>query len=200
MKEQWKGGALLAPLPAVLVCCKDGDRTNVLTVAWTGMANSKPPKLCVSVKPERFSHPLIEKSGVFSVNLPTEEMVRQLDLCGVKSGRDTDKFALCGFTAEKCLAIDCVSIAECPVTLECRVTDRLSLGSHDMFVADIVSVSVDGKYLADGKLRLDKCRLLAYSHGEYFALGKKLGAFGFSVMKKSTVKRKARQKRDDSRE
>ncbi len=184
----------MAPVPAVLVCCGKGEDKNVFTVAWTGIINSHPPKTYVSVRPERFSYDLIDANGVFTINLPTAKMVRELDLCGVKSGRELDKFSLCGFEVEECFEVDTVSIAQCPVTLECKVTDKIHLGSHDMFVADIVCVDVDEKYLYDGKLRLDKCEPVAYSHGEYYALGKKLGSFGYSVMKKST--KKARQKHD----
>lgn len=196
MKQKWKGSTLLAPLPAVLVCCSDGEKNNVITVAWTGIINSHPPKTYISLRPERFSYEFVDKNGTFTINLPTEEIVKQLDLCGVKSGRDIDKFKLCNFTAEKCLDIDCISIAECPVSLECKVTDKVHLGSHDMFIADIVSVSVDEKYIRDGKLCLDKCKLVTYAHGEYYGLGKKLGGFGHSVAKKSTIKRKARLKHE----
>lgn len=193
MKQKWKGSTLLAPVPAVLVCSGKGENKNVLTVAWTGIINSHPPKTYVSVRPERFSYDLIDKGGVFTINLPTAKMVRELDLCGVKSGRDVDKFALCGFDAEDCFEVECVSIAQCPVTLECKVTDKIHLGSHDMFIADIVCVDVDEQYIHDGKLRLDKCEPVAYSHGEYYGIGKRLGSFGYSVMKKST--KKARQRR-----
>lgn len=193
MKQKWKGSTLLAPVPAVLVCSGKGEEKNVFTVAWTGIINSHPPKTYVSVRPERFSYNLIDNSGVFTINLPTAKMAKQLDFCGVKSGRDVDKFDECGLDAEDCFEIDCVSIAQCPVTLECKVTDKIHLGSHDMFIADIIAVDVDEQYVVDGKLCLDKCDLVAYSHGEYYSLGKKLGSFGYSVMKKST--KKARQNR-----
>jgi len=193
MKQKWKGSTLLAPVPAVLVCSGKGEEKNVFTVAWTGIINSHPPKTYVSVRPERFSYNLIDNSGVFTINLPTAKMAKQLDFCGVKSGRDVDKFDVCGLDAEDCFEIDCVSIVQCPVTLECKVTDNIHLGSHDMFIADIIAVDVDEQYVVDGKLCLDKCDLVAYSHGEYYSLGKKLGSFGYSVMKKST--KKARQNR-----
>lgn len=193
MKQKWKGSTLLSPVPAVLVCCGKGDNKNVFTVAWTGIINSHPPKTYVSVRPERFSYNLIEANGVFTINLPTAKMVRELDFCGVKSGRDTDKFALCGFEPQDCFEVDCVSITQCPVTLECKVTDKIHLGSHDMFIADIVCVAVDEDYLYNGKLCLDKCEPVAYSHGEYYALGKRLGSFGYSVMKKSTKKARAKR-------
>ena len=185
MKEKWKSAALLAPVPAVLVSCGNAEKPNVLTVAWTGILSSRPLKTYISIRPERYSYGLIKSGGVFAINLPTAEMVRKTDLCGVKSGADTDKFAVCGFKAEPCFQIDTVSIAQCPVTLECRVTDIIPLGTHDMLIAEILCCGVDPEYVRDGKLRMDKCRLFAYAHGEYFALGKRLGKFGFSVQKKA---------------
>ncbi len=191
MKEKWKGSALLAPLPAVLVSCGNGDNKNVFTVAWTGIVCSHPPKTYISVRKERYSYELIKQSGVFAINIPGAALAKATDYCGVKSGRDTDKFADCDMTAAPCFEIDCVSIEECPVTLECSVTDIIPLGSHDMFLADIVSVDVNGEFVEDGKLRLDKCKPFAYSHGEYYELGKKIGSFGYSVTKKSTKRKRA---------
>ncbi len=191
MKERWKGSALLAPLPAVLVSCGNGDNRNVLTVAWTGIVCSHPPKTYISVRKERFSYDLIKNSGYFAINLPTVGLVKATDFCGVKSGREVDKFAETGLTAEPCNDIDTISIKECPVSLECKVCDVIPLGSHDMFLADIVSVNVDDEYIEEGKLCLDKCKLFSYSHGEYYELGKKLGSFGYSIMKKSTRKKRA---------
>lgn len=195
MKEKWKGSALLSPLPAVLVSCGSGDNTNVFTVAWTGIVCSHPPKTYISVRKERFSYDIIKENGVFAINIPGGNLAKATDYCGVKSGRDTDKFADCGLTAEPCGEIDTVSVVECPVSLECRVTDIIPLGSHDMFLADIVSVNVDSEYVLDGKLCLDKCKLFAYAHGEYYELGKKLGSFGYSVMKKSTKRKRAEKAR-----
>lgn len=199
MKQKWKGGTLLAPVPAVMVSCSsdevNGGKPNIITVAWTGILCSDPPKTYVSVRPERFSYDIIKKSGEFVINLPTVETVKALDFCGVKSGRDTDKFEAMGLSTEKGFAVDAPVIAQCPLALECKVTEVVKLGSHDMFIADILCVDVEDEFIENGKLRLDKCGLLSYAHGEYFSLGKKLGSFGFSVMKKSTAarKRKAQQ-------
>ncbi len=194
MKEKWKGGTLLAPVPAVLVSCGKGENINAITIAWTGIVCSNPPKTYISVRPERYSYELIHSDGVFTINLPTAEMCRELDFCGVRSGRDVNKFEKCGFTAEKCNEIDTVSIAECPVSIECKVSDVLKLGSHDMFIADIVCVDVDDKYIENGKLCLEKCNLVSYAHGQYYKLGRNLGKFGYSVEKKSTRRKKATRK------
>ncbi len=190
MKEKWKGGTLLAPVPAVLVSCGKGNKINVFTVAWTGILCSHPPKTYISVRPERYSYEFVHSDGVFTINLPTAEMCKELDFCGVRSGRVVDKFKECGFTAERCFEIDSVSIAECPISIECKVSDVIKLGSHDMFIADIVCVDVDDKYIEDEKLRIDKCDLVSYAHGEYYKLGKKLGKFGYSVEKKIKRKKK----------
>lgn len=184
-KINWKGGALAAPVPPALITCSDGVRDNVLTVAWTGIICTHPPKTYISVRPSRFSYNIIKDSGVFAVNLTTEALVRTADICGVKSGKNIDKFELCGIVKEPAFEIPCPIIAQSPVCLECRVDKIISLGSHDMFLADIVGVDVDEELLtADGKLRIDRAGLAAFAHGEYFALGKKLGYFGFSVRKK----------------
>ena len=189
-KIEWKGGALLAPVPPTMITCGTLDAPNVMTVAWTGILNTKPPKTYISVRPERFSHPMILRSGEFVINLTTEKLVKAADFCGVRSGRDLDKFAHCGLHPEASCRVAAPSLAESPLSLECKVTDRVSLGSHDMFVADIVCVTVDESLLTpEGKLCLDKCGLAAYAHGEYFALGKKLGSFGYSVRKKKKTRR-----------
>lgn len=194
MKQKWKGGTLLAPVPAVMVSCKcdniNNGKPNIITVAWTGTLCSDPPKTYVSIRPERFSYDIIKESGEFVINLPTVETVKALDFCGVKSGREIDKFEQMGLTPDKGFAVDAPVIRQCPVALECKVTDIIKLGSHDMFIADIVCVDVEDKYVENSKLRLDKCGLLTYAHGEYFSLGKKLGSFGYSVMKKKTAERK----------
>lgn len=184
-KQFWKGSALLAPVPAALVTCGTVERPNVLTIGWTGIVCTRPPMTYVSVRPERYSHDIIRDSGEFVINLTTSAMVRETDLCGVKSGRDTDKFALCGFHAVPAAKVGAPLIEECPVSLECRVTESRLLGSHTMFLAEIVGVDADEKYIdSKGKLNLQQCGLAAYAHGEYFALGRKLGDFGFSVRKK----------------
>ena len=184
-KIKWKGGTLLAPVPAVLVSCADGEKTNILTVAWTGILSSDPPRLYISVRKERASHPIIMKSREFCVNLPNEKLVRALDYCGVKSGRDCDKFAEMRLTRADSCEVGCPSVAECPLTLECRVFDVVESGSHDIFRADIVAVTCDaGLVDKNGRLMLEKAGLIAYSHGDYYKLGERIGSFGFSVRKK----------------
>ena len=184
-KIKWKGGALLAPVPPALVTCSDGERDNVLTVAWTGITNTIPPKTYISVRPSRHSYKLIKESGEFAINLTTTALVRAADFCGVHTGAKIDKFERCQLSKESAGEIGCPILADSPLVLECRVTDVIPLGSHDMFLADIVAVDVDEELInADGKLRLDRAGLVAYAHGTYFELGKKIGTFGFSVAKK----------------
>lgn len=186
MKLKWKGGALLAPLPAVFVTCGTLERPNIFTVAWTGILNTQPPKTYISVRPSRYSYELIKSSGKFVINLARAENVRALDYCGVRSGRDTDKFADTGLSVAPALELEDTPVLEqSPLSLECRVTDVIRLGTHDMFIADVVASDVDEKLVdPEGKLHLDRAGLLSYSHGEYFELGKKLGSFGYSVRKK----------------
>lgn len=184
-KLQWKPGTLLAPAPPALVSCGTMEAHNVLTAAWTGIVYSEPPMTYVSIRPERYSHHMILERGEFVINLPTQAIVRATDLCGVKSGRDGDKFALAGLTAEPSALVAAPGIGECPVSLECRVREVLHLGSHDMFLSDIVAVDVDPGYVDEkGALHLEKAGLLAYAHGGYYGLGRQLGTFGFSVRKK----------------
>lgn len=184
-KIKWRGGTLLAPVPPVLVSCADGDRKNVLTVAWTGIINSDPPKTYISVRPSRYSYDIIKKSGVFAINLTSKSLVRAADWCGVCTGAKNDKFAKCSLATEPAKEIDCPILTEAPVVLECRVTDVVPLGSHDMFLADIVAVDVNESLVDEsGKLHLEKADLVAYAHGDYYELGRRLGHFGFSVAKK----------------
>ncbi|MBE6606147.1 MAG: flavin reductase family protein [Ruminococcaceae bacterium] len=185
-KVKWKGGALIAPLPAVLVTSGTLDDPNVFTVAWTGIINTQPPKTYISVRPSRVSYENIKKYGKFVINLTSAKDVRAVDFCGVRSKRNTDKFKSCGLSVAGGLELtDTPVIESAPLSLECVVTDIISLGTHDMFLADIVATDIDsGLINCEGKLRLDKANLLAYSHGEYFELGKKLGSFGYSVKKK----------------
>ena len=188
-KLQWKPGTLLAPAPPALVSCGTMEEHNVLTAAWTGIVNSEPPMTYVSIRPQRHSHSIIKEKGEFVINLPTEAIVKATDLCGVKSGRDVDKFALAGLTAEPSNLVAAPGIAECPISLECKVREVTRLGSHDMFLADIVAVDVDPKYVDEkGALHMEKAGLLAYAHVAYFGLGKQLGTFGFSVRKKPLKK------------
>ena len=186
-KLHWPGGALTAPVPPALVTVGDPDEgdANVLTVAWTGIVNTVPPKTYVSVRPKRHSYAILKRHMEFTVNLPTAALVRAVDSCGVYTGAKMNKFERFGLTPEAASAVKAPVIAECPLSLECRVTDIIPLGSHDMFLADVVAVDVDEALVDEsGKLRLDKAGLLAFAHGEYFALGDKLGTFGYSVRKK----------------
>jgi flavin reductase (DIM6/NTAB) family NADH-FMN oxidoreductase RutF len=184
-KIKWKGGAMLSPVPPTMVTCSDGEHDNVFTVAWTGITNTIPPKTYISVRPTRYSHELIEKSGVFAINLTTKELVRAADTCGVFTGRKVNKLEKCKLATVPAQEIDCPILESSPLVLECRVTDQIPLGSHDMFLADIVAVDVEESLIGeDGKLHLERANLVAYAHGEYYELGKKLGSFGYSVAKK----------------
>ena len=184
-KVAWRGGAMLSPVPPALITCSDGERDNVFTVAWTGIVNTIPPKTYISVRPSRHSYDIIKKSGVFAINLTTAELVRAADFCGVHTGAKVNKFERCSLSKEEASRIDCPILAQSPLALECRVTDIIPLGSHDMFLADIVAVDVDESLIGeDGKLRLDRANLAAYAHGDYYELGRRIGSFGFSVAKK----------------
>lgn len=186
-KQVWKPGAMLNPVPAVMVSCGDIQSTkNIITIAWTGTVCTIPPMLSISVRKHRFSHALISESGKFVVNLVPQNLVKVCDWCGVKSGRDFDKFKETGLTAVKAQTSNCPVIDECPVNIECTVDRVIELGSHDMFIARIDSVSVDNSLIDSntGALDLNKAQLVAYCHGEYLALGNQLGKFGFSVRKK----------------
>lgn len=184
-KQFWKGSTLLAPVPAALVTCGTMDSPNVLTIGWTGIVCTRPPMTYISVRPERYSHDIIKESGEFVINLTTSSMCRITDFCGVKSGRDVNKIEVCGLHTVPAKIVSAPLIEECPVSLECRVTESKLLGSHTMFLAEIVGIDADEKYLdSKGKLNLQQSGLMAFAHGEYFALGRKLGDFGFSVRKK----------------
>ena len=190
-KQTWNGGALLAPVPPALVTVGNMEKHNVLTIGWTGILNTKPPKTYISVRPERFSYPIIKETGEFVINLPTAEMVNSVDFCGVRSGSKVNKFEHCGLTPEEGVRVSVPSIAECPISIECKVTDTILLGTHEMFIADILSVRVSEDVIDKaGKLCIEKCNLLAYAHGTYFNLGKQLGTFGFSVRKKKKHRKK----------
>ena len=184
-RQVWKGSTLLNPEPPVLVSCGSPEKPNLITVGWCGTICTQPPMLSISVRPERYSHKLIKESGEFVVNLPTESLVKAIDWCGVKSGRDVDKFAAMHLTAAPAAKLGTVLLEESPVNLECKVTQVIPLGSHDLFLAECVAVDVDEKLLDEnGKLCLNKAKLIVYSHGDYLALGRKLGSFGYSVRKK----------------
>lgn len=176
---------MIAPLPPVMVSCGSGDTKNIVTVAWTGIINTIPPKTYISLRKSRHSYGIIKESGEFVINLTTSSLVRAADYCGMYTGAKKDKFKECGLTAEQSEHVGCVSIAESPLSLECKVCSVRELGTHDMFEADIVGVRVDESLIDEnGRLCIERAKLAAYAHGEYFELGRKLGAFGFSAAKK----------------
>lgn len=192
-KQVWKGSALLGPVPPVLVSCGSMDTPNLITIAWAATINTQPPKVSISVRPSRHSYDLIKQSGEFVINLPTQGLAKAVDWCGVKSGRDVNKFEAMGLTPAPASALACPLLVESPVNLECRVFDIMPLGSHDLILADVVAVNVDEALLDEtGKLQLDKAGLLAFAHGEYYALGQKLGTFGWTVRKKPKPGKKRR--------
>lgn len=186
-KVNWKPGNMLYPLPAVLVTCRDKQgQDNVLTVAWTGTVCSDPAMLYISVRPERYSYPMIKETGEFVVNLTTTALAYATDYCGVRSGRDEDKFRAAGLTKGEAVKVNAPIILESPVNIECKVREILPLGSHDMFLADVVNVQVSEAYIdKKGTFHLDQAEPLAYSHGRYFSLVEELGSFGYSVRKKA---------------
>jgi flavin reductase (DIM6/NTAB) family NADH-FMN oxidoreductase RutF len=190
-KQIWKPSTMLNPVPVVMVTCADSKgNPNIITLAWAGTINSDPAMLSISVRKERYSHNLIKEKGQFAVNLTTQKLAYATDLCGVKSGRDVNKFELTGLTPEKASVIDVPIIKESPVSLECVVKDVIELGSHDMFLAEIVAVQADESLLDEkGKLVMEKADLICYSHGKYWTLGKELGFFGYSVAKKKDIVR-----------
>ena len=184
-KETWKAGNMLYPLPAVMVSVSDGEgNDNIITVAWAGTVCTNPPMVSISVRPSRFSYDMLRKTGEFVINLTTEKLAYATDYCGVRSGRDVDKFQEMHLTPQPSEKVKAPGIAESPVNIECRVTQVLELGTHDMFLAEVVAVRVDDDYMDEkGRFDLNAADLVAYSHGEYFTLGKKLGTFGYSVAK-----------------
>ncbi|MCQ2536066.1 MAG: flavin reductase family protein [Lachnospiraceae bacterium] len=185
-KTTFKPGNMLYPVPAVMVSTKGTDgKFNILTIAWAGTVNSDPPMVSISVRKNRYSYKALEETGEFVVNLTTKELVRATDFCGVRSGADIDKFKECKLTPLKSSKISAPGIAESPVNIECKVISKTDLGSHTMFVAEVVNVTVDDEYMDEkGKFDLAKAEPIAYSHGEYYSLGEKLGTFGYSVKKK----------------
>ncbi len=189
-KEIWQPGNMLYPIPAVMVSCgREGETPNIVTVAWAGNICSSPAMLSISVRKERHSYDIIKETGEFVVNLTSRDLVKQTDWCGVRSGKDYDKFKEMNLTPQKSQKVSCPGIAESPVNIECKVHSVVELGSHDMFIAEVLCVTVDDRFLDDkGRFDLKKADLVAYSHGEYFALGEKLGKFGYSVAKKTGKK------------
>lgn len=184
-KVVWKGGTLLGPLPPVMVSCGSMERGNIITVAWCGILASDPPKMYVSIRPSRHSYEIIKNSGELAVNLTTRKMAYQCDWCGIRSGRDVDKFERMKLGKQKSEKLDCPIIEQSPLSLECKVSQILPMGSHDVFVCDIVAVDVDESLIDKaGKLHLEKADLIGYCHGTYYSLGASLGSFGFSHAKK----------------
>ena len=185
-KQIWKPGNMVYPLPAVLVTCTDGNgNDNVLTIAWTGTICTNPALAYISVRPERHSYNMIKETGEFVINLTTEELAFATDYCGVKSGKDEDKFKKCGLTKEQAVSVAAPLIKESPVNIECKVREIKEYGTHTMFVADVLNIHADETYMDEtGRFCLEKANPICYSHGTYFTVGKKLGTFGYSVKKK----------------
>lgn len=185
-KQHWKPGNMLNPVPAVMVSVTDKEgKSNIITVAWAGTVCTNPPMVSISVRPSRYSYQILEETGEFVINLTNESLVKACDYCGVVSGRDVDKFAKTGLTPIPMEHVHAMGIDESPVNMECKITEKRELGSHTMFIAEVVGVTVDDQYMDEtGKFHINESGLVMYSHGEYFALGKKLGKFGYSVKKK----------------
>jgi flavin reductase (DIM6/NTAB) family NADH-FMN oxidoreductase RutF len=194
-KQLWKPSTILNPVPAVMVTCVDQEgKPNIITLAWAGTINSEPPMLSISVRKQRYSYNLIKEKEQFVVNLTTRRLAFATDYCGVKSGRDIDKFEVMKLTPEKASKVDVPLIAESPVNIECRVKNVMELGSHDLFLAEIVAVNVDEALLDEkGKLCLERADLICFSHGEYWSLGKALGHFGFSVARRKVARKRQKQ-------
>lgn len=191
MKKDWKPGTMIYPLPAVLVSCGAvPEEYNLLTIGWTGTVCSNPPMCYISVRPERYSYDIIKRNGCFVINLTTKALARATDFCGVRSGRDCDKFQLAGLTPGKASVVNAPTVLESPVSIECKVVDVRQLGSHDMFLAQVVNVQVDEQYLLpDGTLDMAAMKLIAYNHGQYFDVTNPTGFFGWSVRRKKNIKR-----------
>ena len=196
-KQTWKAGNMLYPLPAVMVSMADENgKSNIITVGWTATVCTNPPMLSISVRPERYSYDILKRTGEFVVNLTTEELAYATDYCGVRSGRDVDKFAEMKLTKEPATKISAPMIKESPVNIECKVRKIEELGSHHMFIADVLAVNVDEAYMNEkNKFELSKANPIVYSHGEYFTVGRSLGTFGYSV-KKNKKKSKKKNKKE----
>lgn len=190
-KVTWKPGTFLYPLPAVMVSCGDMENSNIITVAWTGIINTDPAMVYISVRPTRHSYNLIKETGEFVINLTTKDLAYATDWCGVKTGAKVDKFKEMHLNKEKAKFVSCPMIKESPVSVECKVKEVRELGSHHMFVAEVLAINADEKYIDEkGAFDISKCDLIAYSNGNYYSLGKKIGRFGFSVQKKKKRRKK----------
>ena len=193
-KISWKPGTMLFPLPPVMVTCGTMEKPNVLTIAWTGIVNSEPPLTYISVRPSRYSYNIIKEAKEFVINISTLELAKACDYCGVKSGKNTDKFKDMNLEIEPCAKVKAPMLKKAPLSLECKVKEITHFETHDMFLAEIVNVNVDDRFLEeDGRLALEKAGLLAFVHGRYYTLGRDLGAFGFSVDKTKENKTKPRK-------
>lgn len=190
-KITWKPGTFLYPLPAVMVSCGDMEKSNIITVAWTGILNTDPAMVYISVRPSRHSYNMIKESGEFVINLTTKDLAYATDWCGVKTGEKVDKFKEMKLTKEKAKFVKCPMIKESPVSVECKVKEIRELGTHHMFVAEVLAINADEKYIDEkGAFDISKCDLIAYSNGNYYSLGKKIGKFGFSVQKNKKRRKK----------
>ena len=184
-KVSWKSGTFIYPIPAVMVSCGDMEKSNIITIAWTGILNTNPATVYISVRPTRYSYNIIKETKEFAINLTTTKLARATDWCGVKTGAKFDKFKEMNLHKEKANFINCPLIKESPVSIECKVKEIKNLGSHHMFIADVLSIDADDKYIDEnGAFDISKCDLIAYANGGYYALGKKVGKFGYSVQKK----------------
>ena len=181
---------MTAPVPPALVTCGNNEKANILTVAWTGTVNTKPPMTYISVRPQRYSYNIIKDSGEFAVNLIPSSLIYKADYCGIFTGAKVDKFEKCGFTKAPASVISAPLIAECPISMECKVKSIIPLGTHDMFLAEIVSLCIDESLIdKNGKLHIERADLAAFAHGDYYSLGRKMASFGCSVNKKRNTKR-----------
>ena len=199
-KVTWKSGTFIYPLPAVMVSCGTMEESNIITVAWTGIINTDPAMCYISVRPTRHSYEMIKKTGEFVINLTTKDLAYATDWCGVKTGAKVDKFKEMKLTKEKANFVNCPMIKESPVSVECKVKEIRELGSHHMFVAEILGINADEKYINENAaFDISKCDLIAYSNGNYYSLGKKIGRFGFSVQKKKKTAKKSGKTIDKKR-
>ena len=190
-KVMWKPGTFLYPLPVVMVSCGTMEKSNIITVAWTGILNTNPATVYIAIRPSRYSYHLIKEEGEFVINLTNKNLVRATDWCGVKTGSQVDKFKEMKLTKEKANFVKCPMIKESPVSVECKVREIQEMGSHHIFIADVLAIDADKQYIDEnGAFDISKCDLIAYANGHYYALGKKLGKFGFSVQKKKKNRRK----------
>ena len=189
-RKIWKAGTFIYPLPVVMVSCGDMNKSNIITVAWTGIINTNPAMCYISIRPERYSYQLIKESGEFVINLTNKDLAYATDWCGVKTGAKVDKFKEMHLTKEKAQNVKSPLIKESPVSIECKVKEIKELGSHHMFIAEVISIDADEKYIDEnGTFDITKCDLITYANGKYFSLGRPIGKFGYSVQKKKKQKK-----------